>query len=91
MFELETPHEEFRMFVTIPKNRLLLMSQGAMGLLLLTATFLNADPATAGNFADTASGTTPTGNVTGEVQDAAESSQLNWPTARGDCPIDGPR
>ncbi len=89
MFELETPHEEFRMFVTIPKNRLLLMSQGAMGLLLLTATFLNADPATAGNFADTASGTTPTGEVTGEVQDAAESSQLNWPTARGDAQSTG--
>jgi outer membrane protein assembly factor BamB len=85
MIELETPHEEFRMFVTIPKNWLLTQSKGVVGLLLPLASLFSWNPAIAGNLVDKASANTPTT----EVRTAAEASQLNWPTARGDAQSTG--
>lgn len=85
MIELETPHEEFRMFVTIPKNWLLTRPNGIAGLLLPLAFLVFLNPTIAGNLADTASDTTPTT----EVRTATQPSQLNWPTARGDAQSTG--
>ena len=85
MIELETPHEEFRMFVTIRKNRPLVPSKGVLGLLMPLASLVVSSSAVAGNLVGTASATTPTM----EVRAAADSSQLNWPTARGDAQSTG--
>ena len=81
MIELDSPHEEFRMFVTTPKNWLLARSKGVVGLLLPLASLVISNSAIADNLADTASDTTPTTEV--------QTAQLNWPTARGDAQSTG--
>ena len=55
MIELDSPHEEFRMFVTTPKNWLLARSKGVVGLLLPLASLVISNSAITDNLADTAS------------------------------------
>ena len=85
MIALETPHEEFRMFVTMLKNRPLSRSKGVVGLLVPLVSLLISQSAMAGNLVGTASAINPTT----EGRAAAVSSQLNWPTARGDAQSTG--
>lgn len=85
MIDLETLHEEFRMFVTTLKNWRPRCAKGVVGLMLPLLCCSIPNLALADNLADT---TTVITSTTGPPTTAA-STRLNWPTARGDAQSTG--